>query len=79
MLRRIGRLADGWFPSFPTGEAGQVAVNQVQDYAREAGRDPASVGIEGLINIGPETGPEDWVTEAKAWEEMGASHLAVGV
>ena len=22
---------------------------------------------------------EDWVTEAKAWEEMGASHLAVGV
>jgi len=79
VLRRIGRLADGWLPSFPTGEAGRVAINQVQNHAREAGRDPASVGIEGLINIGSETGPEDWVTEAKAWEEMGASHLAVGV
>ena len=61
------------------GEAKQGAVNQVQDYARKAGRDPASVGIECLINIGPETGPEDWVAEAKASEEMEASHLAVGV
>ncbi len=79
VLRRIGRLADGWFPMFPPGEAGQGAIEQVQDYAREAGRDPASIGIEGRINIGPDTGPEDWVTEVKAWEEMGASHLAVGV
>ena len=78
-MRRIGRLADGWPPSFPTGESGQIASNQVQDYAREAGRDPASVGIEGLINIGPETGPEDWVTEAKAWDKMEAYHLAVEV
>ncbi len=79
VLRRIGRLADGWFPSFPPGEAGQGAIKQVQEYAREAGRDPASIGIEGRINIGPDTGPEDWITEVKAWEEMGASHLAVGV
>ena len=79
VLRRIGRLADGWFPSFPPGEAGQGAIKRVQDYALEAGRDPASIGIEGRINIRPDTGPEDWVTEVKAWEEMGASHLAVGV
>ena len=79
VLRRIGRLADGWFPSFPPREAGLGAIKQVQDYALEAGRDPASIGIEGRINIGPDTGPEDWVTEVKAWEEMGASHLAVGV
>jgi len=79
VLRRIGRLADGWFPSFSPGEAGYRAIKQVQDYALEAGRDPASIGIEGRINIGPDTGPEDWVTEVKAWEEMGASHLAVGV
>ena len=79
VLRRIGRLADGWCPSFPPGEAGHGAIEQVQNYALEAGRDPASIGIEGRINIGPDTGPEDWVTEVKAWEEMGASHLAVGV
>ena len=79
VLRRIGRLADGWFPVFSPGAAGQEVIKQVQDYTREAGRDPASVGIEGGISIGPDTGPEDWVTEVKAWEEMGASHLAVGV
>ena len=72
-------FSGGWFPSFPPGEAGYGAIKQVQDYALEAGRDPASIGIEGRINIGPDTGPEDWVTEVKAWEEMGASHLAVGV
>ena len=79
VLRRIGRLADGWFPSFPPGAAGQGAIKRVQDYALEAGRDPASIGIEGRIDIGPDTGPEDWVTEVKAWEELGASHLGVGV
>jgi alkanesulfonate monooxygenase SsuD/methylene tetrahydromethanopterin reductase-like flavin-dependent oxidoreductase (luciferase family) len=78
-MRRIGRLADGWSLSFLTGESGQIASNQVQDYVREAGRDPASVGIEGLINTGPETGPADWVTEVKAWDKMEAYQLAVGV
>ncbi len=47
VLRRIGRLADGWFPSFLPGEVGKGAIKQVQDYAREAGRDPASIGIRG--------------------------------
>ena len=47
VLRRIGRLADGWFTVFSPGVAGQEVIKQVQDYTREAGRDPASVGIEG--------------------------------
>jgi probable F420-dependent oxidoreductase len=76
-LRRIGQLADGWFPLFSPVEAGREAIARVQRYAREAGRDPATIGMEGRVNL-PGKGPEDWLTEVKAWEEVGATHLSVG-
>jgi probable F420-dependent oxidoreductase len=76
-LRRIGRLADGWFPLFPLGEAGGKAIARVRGYAREAGRNPADVGLEGRVTV-PGKSPEDWLAEAKAWEEVGATHLSVG-
>ena len=78
VLRRIGRIADGWFPMFSTGDqAGGDAIARMRTYAAEAGRDPAAVGIEGRVGVAPDTGPEDWVTEMKTWEGLGASHLAV--
>lgn len=77
VLRRIGRLGDGWFPMFAPGEAGREAIARVHGYATEAGRDPAAIGIEGRIALAGK-GPEDWVTEIKAWEEIGATHLSVG-
>ena len=46
-------------------------------YARESGREPTAIGIEGRVDVAPGTGPEDWVTEIKAWEDLGATHLSV--
>jgi hypothetical protein len=62
---------------FPPGQEGRDAIIRMRTYAAEAGRDPESVGIEGRVGVGPDTGPEDWITEMKSWEELGASHLAV--
>ena len=76
-LRRIGRLGDGWFPMFAIGDEGRQAIGRMQGYAKEAGRDPASVGIEGRVTVANQ-GPEEWVAEAKAWQEIGASHISVG-
>lgn len=76
-LRRIGRLADGWFPMFSPGDAGQEAIGRVLRYAREAGRDPATIGMEGRVTVAGK-GPQDWIAEAKAWEALGATHLSVG-
>ena len=76
-LRRIGRLADGWFPMFSPGEEGRQAIARMQDYAREAGRDPTAIGIEGRVAVAGRT-PQDWVAQIKAWEELGATHLSVG-
>ena len=47
-------------------------------YAREVGRDPASIGIDGRVRVAGSE-PEDWLTEVKTWEELGASHLTLGV
>ena len=76
VLRRVGRLADGWCPNFPPGEEAQKAVALVEGYAREAGRNPGAVGLEGRLRVAV-TQPEDWQAEARAWERLGASHLCV--
>ena len=85
-LRRIGRMADGWFLLFPPDEAGREVISRVNNYAREAGRDPSTIGIEGrfwMSGKGPGrlpksgTTPEDWLDERKAWEDLGATHLTV--
>lgn len=77
VLQRIGRLADGWFPQFrPDDEAGRQSLERMRDYARKADRDPASVGVEGRISMRDST-PDDWARMAKAWRELGATHLSV--
>jgi probable F420-dependent oxidoreductase len=76
-LRRIGRLADGWFPMFSPGDAGREAIARVHGYAKEAGRDPAAIGLEGRVTV-PGKGPQDWIAQVNAWEELGATHLSVG-
>ena len=40
------------------------------------GRDPASIGVEGRLNIS--TVKEDqWVATVHAWQALGATHLGV--
>ena len=37
---------------------------------------PADIGIEARVSVARNT-PEDWLEQAKAWEEIGATHLSV--
>lgn len=76
-MRRIARLADGWFPLFPLDDAGLEAIARVRHYTEEAGRDPATLGMEGRLGLAG-TSPHEWVAQVKGWEEAGATHLAVG-
>ena len=75
VLKRIGSMADGWFPMFPYDHPNRGVVEQVREYAHSAGRDPSNIGMEGRIRMAS-NGPEDWLAEAKAWEDMGATHLS---
>jgi hypothetical protein len=78
-LRLIGRLADGWVPSY--GYMGpedlRVASARIDEAARAAGRDPDAIrriyNVGGLITDGPRgddplVGPVDqWVDTLTGW------------
>jgi probable F420-dependent oxidoreductase len=76
VIQRVARIGDGWFPQFAPDSQGQETIARLHQYAREAGRDPASIGIEGRISVGKRQ-PEDWRKDAEAWERLGATHLSV--
>jgi probable F420-dependent oxidoreductase len=76
VVRRIGRQGDGWFPQFQPDSAGQERIAQMRQYARDAGRDPMAIGIEGRAAIA-DGNPETWSRAAAAWDEAGATHLSV--
>ena len=73
--RRAGRLADGWFPQVSPGPELDQARDIVDAAAREAGRDPAQLGMEGRISWRGDAGK--LAEQAGRWQEAGATHLAV--
>jgi probable F420-dependent oxidoreductase len=75
-LRRLARLADGWFPLLAPDDKCRAAIEKIHSYAREAGRDPHAIGIEGRISIA-QGSPQTWIREIGKWKNLGATHLAV--
>ena len=76
LVKRVGRIADGWFPNFAPDAEGRDTIARLHNYAREAGRDPESIGIEARVNVARTT-PEEWSAQAKDWQNIGATHLSV--
>jgi probable F420-dependent oxidoreductase len=75
-LRRVGRLADGWFPQVPPGPKLDEARAIVRQAAVDAGRDPDALGMEGRISW--EEGDLDkLVRQAGRWRDADATHLSV--
>jgi probable F420-dependent oxidoreductase len=75
-LRRVGRLADGWFPQVPPGPRLDEARAVIRRAAASAARDPDAIGMEGRITWG--AGDVDkLVRQAGKWRDAGATHLAV--
>ena len=76
VLRRIGRLADGWFLSGRVPIAERAAqIERVRAYARAAGRSSDEIGFESRLSVGG--GPDDWRRAAAEWRQAGATHLSV--
>ena len=74
-LRRLAKLGDGWFPLMNPDDKCRAAIEKVRSYAREAGRDPERIGIEGRISHG--AGSEDaWRKELRGWKALGATHAS---
>jgi probable F420-dependent oxidoreductase len=76
-FRRDGRMADGWFPKVVPGPGLDEARGILEAAAIEAGRDPATIGMEGRAAWKPATGVDRLVGEIEAWDAAGATHLNV--
>jgi len=74
--QRAGRLADGWFPQMPPGPVLDEAKGQVEAAARDAGREPATLGMEGRITLAQQ-GIDQLDGVARQWREAGASHVGI--
>ncbi|MSQ24460.1 MAG: LLM class F420-dependent oxidoreductase [Chloroflexi bacterium] len=75
-LKRIAKIADGWFPQMQPNDDARATLEAVRGYVREGGRDPSALGIEARVSVG-RGDPEEWVGRFNAWDELGATHLSV--
>jgi probable F420-dependent oxidoreductase len=74
--RRMGRLADGWFPRVGPGPELDEARAIIAGAAAEAGRDPAAIWMEPRVTWGA-GGTDDVISGAQQWRDAGATHLSV--
>jgi probable F420-dependent oxidoreductase len=77
-LSRVGRLADGYLANATPTDGSDVArrLAVVRAAAEQAGRDPASIGVEGLLPVVDQS--DDRVQEiAGRWRALGATHLSI--
>ena len=73
--RRAGRLADGWFPQMAPGPQLDGARRIVAEAAAEAGRDPASLGMEGRLRWQEDR--DKLAAAIRQWQDADATHLSV--
>ena len=73
--RRIGRRADGWFVLCSPDEYQPIA-DDIATAARDAGRDPTSVGAEAAVAVVGDDAA-DWPARVQRWQDAGLSHLCL--
>ncbi len=78
VLKRIGQTGDGWITTtrnIGLDDSFRDKIDRIHQYAREAGRDPKDIGIEGPIVAG-QGSPEDWADSVAQWKSFGAPHVS---
>jgi alkanesulfonate monooxygenase SsuD/methylene tetrahydromethanopterin reductase-like flavin-dependent oxidoreductase (luciferase family) len=75
-LRRVGRVADGWFPQFRPGGGLEAALDIIREGAAEAGRDMSNFGFEGRVDYSVRD-LDKIVKHVSRWRDAGASHLSL--
>jgi probable F420-dependent oxidoreductase len=75
-LRRVGRLADGWFPMARPRGGLEEALAIIHEAAAEEGRDLSGFEFEGRLEYSIRD--HDKIAEhARRWGDAGATHLSV--
>jgi probable F420-dependent oxidoreductase len=75
-LRRMARLAAGWFPLLPSLDVLPRALTRLRGYLEAEGRDPTTFGLQLSLNLG-QGGPDDWRRRRDEVRGLGATHLTL--
>lgn len=75
-FRRMAKYGSGWFPASTPLPKAQPMIAKIHQCLRDEGRDPAEFGIDPWISVGGSE-PTVWAERATAWQEAGATHIAV--
>src|SRR3972149_7936173 len=75
-LRRMARLGDGWMTNYRQPEAAQPALEKIERFLAEAGRERASFGLEARLPFG-QGGPATWENLIQGWQTAGATHISI--
>ncbi len=75
ILQRIARIGDGWMPlAYSAGDKALAKFEQLRAWTKQAGRDPAAVGLEVWMSLGAGT-QDDWRRDFLFWKNAGVSHV----
>lgn len=78
VLERIGRLGDGWIARSAPGLGLEEAWDVVIGAARECGREPGEVGLQGLVEPGEDPGGDRLSRQLARWRSFEpTTHLAI--
>jgi probable F420-dependent oxidoreductase len=77
LLRRVARMADGWIPR-QTGQSAEFSptLERLRGFAAEAGRDPASIGVDVRIGASVEN-PGPWLERVSEMRALGVTHVTL--
>ena len=75
LLRRVARMGDGWItePQVQTRKENQAMLDRLFGFAEELGRDPASIGIEGRIELVDNPTEQAVLAALRDWHDMGVN------
>ena len=77
-LRRIAKWGDGWIMlAHAQGAEADAQFAKMRQIAKEAGRDPATIGIEVWVSTAEGKGPEDWRKAFEGWKRSGVTHVTL--
>lgn len=72
-IRRVARLGDGFFSHFPATDEGTALAATFWEWVKQAGRDPARVGLE--CRVGVRMADDELSRAAERFRAMGATDL----
>ena len=76
VLRRCGRLGDGWVPVGVPNEKSRQAIATIRAAREEAGLPWEGFGIQAQAQTRGGS-PDRWKTHHDQWRELGCTHLAI--